>query len=254
MGACVPRGPVREIAPAELADRVRPLLDRALLAFDVDGVLAPIVEHADQAVLSPGVDDLLRRLAERTEVVILSGRSLASLESRFGFPETLHVIGSHGLEARGEEPLRLDPSEAECYRQLEELALAAVRAAGAGAWLEHKPTSLVVHTRSADSTIAEPARQALVRQAAEIEGARVKAGHEVIELLARPSSKGEALLKVAGERGRAPIVFLGDDLTDEEAFAMMGDADIAVRVGPGETVADVRLAGPEQVVELLRLL
>lgn len=254
MGALVPRGTVRAVAPGDLADLVRPLLDRGLVAFDVDGVLAPIVEHADDAVLSPGVDGLLRQLAERTEVVILSGRSLASLETMFGFPDTLHVIGSHGLEARGDEPLTLEPAEADCYRQLERLARAAVRAAGAGAWLEHKPTSLVVHTRSADSAVAEPARETLVRLAAEVLGARVRAGHEVIELLARPSSKGEALLALADERGRAPIVFLGDDLTDEEAFAMMGEDDIAVRVGPGETVADLRLEGPEQVVELLALI
>lgn len=224
------------------------------MAFDVDGVLAPIVEHADDSRLSPGIDDLLRRLAERTVVVILSGRSLTNLELMFGFPESLHVIGSHGLEVRGADPLTLDPAELDCYARLELLATDAVHAAGAGAWLEHKPSSIVVHTRSADPAAATPACEALVKLALEIDGARVKAGHEIVELLARPSSKGNALLTLAAELDRAPIVFLGDDLTDEEAFTMMGEGDVAVRVGPGDTVAGRRLAGPQHVVEFLRLL
>lgn len=242
------------MTPDEIAQLVRPMLADGLIAFDVDGVLAPIVDHPDQSALSPGVDELLRQLSDRTSVAILSGRSLANLEMLFGFPAELNVIGSHGLEVRGAEPLTLEPAELDCLTRLELLANDAVHAAGAGAWLEHKPSSVVVHVRSADPVAARRATSALLESAAKVDGARVRPGHAVVELLARPSSKGDALLTLATELARHPIVFFGDDVTDEEAFAVMGPDDVTVRVGPGDTIARYRLGGPEHVVGLLRLL
>lgn len=242
------------MSAAELAERLDPVLDRALLGFDVDGVLAPIVAHADEARLSPGVHDALGRLAARTEVAILSGRSLADLERLFGFPDEVHVIGSHGLETRGEDDVVLDPREQETFDQLEALGHATVEAAGEGAWLEYKPASVVVHTRGADRRSAVPAVEALTRLARMVPGAHVKPGHHVVELLARSASKGEALVSLAGRLDRSPLVFLGDDVTDEDAFALMGEDDISVRVGDGDTVARYRLAGPDAVVDLLERL
>lgn len=239
------------MTPGELAERLAPTLDRALVAFDVDGVLAPIVEHADDARLSPGVRDGLGRLATRTEVAILSGRSLADLERLFDFPDGVHVIGSHGLEIRGDDDVVLDPDEAHTLEQLQVLGRKTVEAAGDGAWLEQKPASVVVHTRSADPSLAGPAIEAVTRLAGMVEGAQVKPGHQVLELLARSASKGEALLDLARRIGRSPIVFLGDDVTDEDAFALMSHDDISVRVGGGDTAARYRITGPEAVVELL---
>ncbi|MFP5488438.1 MAG: trehalose-phosphatase [Acidimicrobiia bacterium] len=235
-----------------LADRLRPLLGRALVGFDVDGVLAPIVEHATEARLTPGVHDSLARLAEQTEIAILSGRSLGDLEHLFGFPDGVHVIGSHGLEIRGDDGVALDPDEQYTFDQLELLGRKAVEAAGDGAWLEYKPASVVVHTRAADPSLAEPALDAVGRLAGLVDGGQVKPGHHVVELLARSASKGEALLALAHRLGRSPLVFLGDDVTDEDAFALMGDDDdVSVRVGPGRTLAKYRLAGPGDVAELL---
>ena len=92
------------------------------------------------------------------------------------------------------------------------------------------------------------------QEAGAVAGAVVKGGHEVLELLARSASKGEALLDLAVRLGRSPLVFLGDDLTDEDAFRMMGDDDVSIRVGVGETAARHRLSGPEAVRELIDLL
>jgi trehalose 6-phosphate phosphatase len=243
-------GPVA-IEPAELAERLGPLLGGALIGFDVDGVLAPIVQHADAARLSPGVHGALARLAVRTDVAILSGRSLADLERLFAFPEGIHVIGSHGLEVRGDDGVALDADEQYTFDQLEVLGRKTVEAAGDGAWLEYKPASVVVHTRTADPELAERAVDAVIRLAAMIDGAQVKPGHHVIELLARSASKGEALLALAHRLDRSPLVFFGDDVTDEDAFALMGEDDISVRVGDGATVARYRLHGPDDVVTLL---
>lgn len=240
-----------ELGPGQLADLVRPVLGAALVGFDVDGVLAPLVDHADDSRLLPGVRELLTALAGRTEVAILSGRSLGDLERLFDFPDGLHVIGSHGLEERGSDGVLLDDDEQYTFDQLEILGQKTVEAAGTGAWLEYKPASVVVHTRNAEPTLAGEALAAVGRLAAMIDGAHVKPGHHVLELLARSASKGDALLALGERLQRSPLVFFGDDVTDEDAFALMGADDISIRVGGGDTVAVYRIAGPDAVLELL---
>jgi trehalose-phosphatase len=242
------------VTPTELAAVVAPTLGTALVGFDVDGVLSPIVEHADDARLTSGTLDALVALSARSEVAILSGRSLESLDRLFGFPAELHVIGSHGLEDRDAGPIELDDDERYTFEQLEILGTKAVEAAGSGAWLEYKPASVVVHTRSADPAPAAAAVDALTRLAGMIDGAQIKAGQEVVELLARTASKGTALLALAERLDRAPIVYLGDDVTDEDAFRLMAADDLSVRVGPGETAARFRLDGPDEVGEFLQLI
>lgn len=242
------------MTPAELADRVRPVLGTALVGFDVDGVLAPIVEHADESELTDGVHGSLERLAGHTRVVILSGRSLESLERLFDFHPTLHVVGSHGLEERGDGEMHLNDDERRRFAQLEILGHEAVDAAGEGAWLEYKPASVVFHTRLAESGRARAAIDALTNLAVDVDGAHVKGGQEVVELLARHASKGEALVSLGAHLDRSPLVFFGDDLTDEDAFRRMSVDDISVKIGPGETAAKHRLAGPGDVAEFLRVL
>lgn len=238
-----------DISPGALAEIVEPLVGDAVLAFDVDGVLAPLVGHADDARLSPGVGESLTRLAERSQVVIVSGRSLADLERLFGFAASIAVIGSHGLERRGHEPLTLSDDEQFTFDQLETLGTRAVDAAGEGAWLEYKPASLVVHVRSADRGLGQAALDAVSRLGSMVAGAQVKHGHSVVELLARSTSKGEVIAGL--RRPDQPVVFVGDDVTDESVFEIMGDGDVSVRVGAGDTAAHHRLPDPESVAEFL---
>ncbi len=242
------------ITPAELADLIRPQLADGLVAFDVDGVLAPLVDHADDSRLQQGVHEALSALAHTATVAIVSGRALESLERLFAFPASLYVIGSHGLEVRGADEPTLDDDELYTFDQLEIIGVRGTAAAGEGAWLEYKPASVVLHTREADSALAAPAVEAVSNLARMIDGAQVKPGSDVVELLARTASKGDALLALAGSLGRSPIIYFGDDVTDEDAFRMMADTDIAVRVGPGDTAARYRLAGPTEVPDLLRAL
>ena len=243
--------PAVDITPDRLAAEVAPILGSALIGFDVDGVLAPIVEKAHDAALSPGVLDELERLAMRARVVIVSGRSVGDLD-RFSFPPTLEVVGSHGLERRGMPPLALDDDEQYTFDQLELLATRAVDAAGDGAWLEYKPASVVIHVREADRALAERAISAVENLAGMIDGAFVKHGHMVCELLARTGSKGETITELR-EPGQ-PVVFLGDDVTDESVFEAMVDGDLGVRVGPGDTAASYRLSDPDAVVDFLHRL
>lgn len=243
---------VTEVTPDALAEIVSLLEPSPLIGFDVDGVLAPIVAHADDARLTPGVLDELDRLAGSSRVVIVSGRSLADLERLFGFPPTMEVVGSHGLERRDADPVTLDGDEQYTFDQLEILAARAVDAAGDGAWLEYKPASVVVHVRAAAPELAERAVTAVSNLARMIDGAEVKHGHEVVELLARSGSKGTAISELRADG--QPVVFVGDDVTDESVFELLGDGDVSVRVGPGDTSARYRIADPTAVLRLLTLI
>ncbi len=244
------------IEPGELAALVGRSGTPVLLGLDVDGVLAPIVERADLAVLSPGVLDLLVTLAERMPVAVVSGRSLGDLVERFGFPAGIDVVGSHGLEVRGADGEHLVLDDDERYRldQLRRIATEAADDAGPGAWLEDKPASVVLHVREADAERAERATAGLVEAAARIPGAHVKRGHAVVELLARPTSKADAVAALRRERGATTVVFLGDDHTDEDVFAALDPHDVAVRVGPGASRARYRLPDPAAVVAFLTAL
>lgn len=243
-----------DIDAGDLAALVSPHLAGGLFAFDVDGVLAPLVDHADDSRLLPGVHDSLKSFSRLTSVGIVSGRAMESLERLFKFPPELFVIGSHGLEMRGSVTPTLDDDEQNRFDQLEIIGVHGVAAAGEGAWLEYKPASVVLHTREADPSLASSAVDAVKNSATMVDGAQVKPGSDVVELLARTASKGNALLALAERVGRCPIIFLGDDVTDEEAFRMMGEHDISVRVGPGESAARYRLPGPPDVVDLLHAL
>ena len=251
-------GDVAADPPAAVAERIGALEAPVLLVLDCDGVLAPLVAHADDSVLSPGVRAALVELSREErratlQPVILSGRSLDGL-AQFDFPPGVVVVGSYGNERRGDDGVHLDPDETGRLERIDVAAVAACDAAGEGAWIERKPASVVLHVREADDERGAAALDDLTAAAGEIPGAVVHHGAEVVELMARASDKGAAIDRLRSAERPASVVYLGDDIPDEDAFAVLGDGDLSVKVGSGETVAGVRLEGPEAVVELLEQL
>jgi trehalose 6-phosphate phosphatase len=240
-------------APAAVAEAVVELASPPLVGFDVDGVLAPIVAHAADAALLPGVLSRLIQLAEHVPVGVVSGRTVADL-ARFGFPASLMVAGSHGAERRGLPLAPLSPIEASRLSRLHSLAAAAANEAGKGAWLEHKPTGVVLHIRESDPARGQAAADRLVTLGALVAGAQVKRGHGVVELVARPASKATAIRTMWDESGASSIVYVGDDVTDEDVFRSLGPDDLGIRVGPGATAATRRLADPVAVTQYLAAL
>jgi trehalose-phosphatase len=222
-----------------------------LVGLDVDGVLAPIVSHASDARLLPGVLDAVAALAAVTPVAVVSGRSVEDL-GRFGFPENVEIVGMHGLERRNEAPVELGQHEQRRFDRLARLAADAASSAGDGAWVEMKPAGVVLHVREAPPETSAASVAELHRQAADVTGAHVLPGHGVVELLARATSKATAMAALHDEiGGGGGVVFVGDDLTDEEVFVALGDDGCTIRVGPGPTAARFRLAGPPDVLEFL---
>jgi trehalose-phosphatase len=241
--------------PAELAGRVASRPRPLLVGLDVDGVLAPIVDHADDAALLAGMGAAVSAVATLDDVVVavVSGRSLAGL-AQFGFGDDVEMIGSHGMETRDRPMEPLTDDERTLLADLDAAAEAAAARAGAGAWVERKPASVVLHVRQADDSSGAIALHELADVAHGFEGATVKAGSGVLEAFARHADKGTALMTLASDVGTVTTVFLGDDLTDEEAFARLSPGDVAVKVGDTDTIAPHRLRDPGAVLTFLQAL
>jgi trehalose-phosphatase len=235
----------------EVARRPRPLL----VGLDVDGVLAPIVDHADDATLLAGMSVAVSAVAALDDVVVavVSGRSLAGL-AQFGFGDDVHMIGSHGMESRGESMAPLSEKEQATLALLDDAVTASAQRAGVGAWVERKPASVVLHVRQADDTAGDAALVEVADHAERIDGATTKAGSGVLEAFARHADKGSALVELGERLGAATTIFLGDDVTDEDAFAQLRDSDIAIKVGDAETVAPHRVRDPDAVLTFLQTL
>lgn len=228
--------------------RPRPLL----IGLDVDGVLAPIVAHADDAALLDGVAAAVGDVAalEGVHVVVVSGRSLAGL-AQFGFGDDVDVIGSHGMETRDRAMAPLTDDEHRLMQRVDDAVAVAAALAGEGAWIERKPASVVLHVRQADDAAGQRSVAALVHAITAIDGATMKAGSGVLEAFARHADKGSALVELGRRLGVATTVFVGDDVTDEEAFAELDDGDVAIKVGAADTIAPHRLRDPHAVLALL---
>jgi trehalose-phosphatase len=236
--------------PLDVAMAAAGLPQPLLVGLDVDGVLAPIVAHADDAVLLPGMLEAVSELAERTTVAVVSGRTVADL-SRFGFPDHIEVFGLHGMERSGERTVELARHERERLDRLHSLAVEAARHAGDGAWVEVKPASVVLHVREASPDHGARSAAALRARAADVTGAHVLPGKGVVELLTRATSKALAVEELRAELDAGGVVFAGDDRTDEEVFTMLDGTGCSIRVGPGDTAARYRLAGPPEVLAFL---
>lgn len=231
--------------------------ERILVALDFDGTLAPEVDDPSMARALPEALDALVRLHALPGVTLalISGRSLASLAAVSELPADVPLIGSHGLEMRfdaGDALPALGVADRERVDAL--LArLAPLVAATDGAWIEHKPAGCAVHTRLVDAVAAAALTRAVRVAALERDGAlTVREGKNVVEFAVRDATKGDGLLALRRRFASEAVLFAGDDLTDEDAFAVLEPDDLAIKVGTAASRAAYRVADPATVAQLLQ--
>jgi trehalose 6-phosphate phosphatase len=230
--------------------------------YDFDGTLSEIVEDPDSARLVDGAADAMTSLSAACPVAILSGRDLADVRERIGLPG-LWYAGSHGFELTGPDGTHHQNPEAAA--SIPVLAGAAADLADQlghipGVLVEHKRFGVAVHYRNAArDRVGEVA--AAVRTAGQRTALRVTTGREVIEL--RPNidwDKGKTLRwvldHIRDNEGGGPLlpIYLGDDITDEDAFDAVHDDGIAILVRHGDdgdraTAARYALDDPDRVRE-----
>jgi trehalose-phosphatase len=235
---------------------------RILVASDFDGTLSPIVEHHQDAALeatAPAVLEALGRLFPRVQLAFLSGRSLEDLASRLGTIAPRAILaGNHGLEIAGCGFDWTHPSLADIRRDLDELSPRLHRLADAiaGAEVEDKGASITLHYRR----VREGDLPALVSFLQKIEipdRLRLHEGKKVFEFRTDVDwNKGHALREIATklDLSDAAIVFLGDDVTDEDAFLELGSEAITVYVGDprNPSAARFNVHDPQDAVRFLR--
>ena len=234
---------------------------RVLLGVDFDGTLAPFVTNPMDAVAAPGGLEALRaasRLAGVT-VVILSGRDLATLRQLTGVgeDEPIVLVGSHGAQsslAGDVDGALLDREQEQTLSSLRD-GLEQVARDHDGPRVEHKPAGVALHTREVPEPVASKAARAAHEVADRHTGVHVTPGKDVVEISVLEATKGTALTSLGTSKQVDATAYLGDDVTDERAFAVLDPArgDLGIKVGAGETLAGHRVPGIPEVVEVLEL-
>jgi trehalose 6-phosphate synthase/phosphatase len=233
--------------------------ERLLVALDFDGTLAPLVDRPEDARATVRARAAIERLAtaDDTRVAIVSGRALESLNQVASPPDGTLLSGSHGVELQLDAGVAtIDLRDAELAK-LERLSsiVEEVADGAEGAWIERKPAGLALHTRRLSSKAGTALQQtARERVVGELIGITVRTGKAVLEFAVRSSDKGESLTRLRQHVGATAAIYVGDDVTDEDAFAALDVDDVGIKVGQGKSVASYRVRSTEDVAEVLERL
>ena len=236
-----------------------------LLLLDFDGTLSPIVEKPDDAAIAPAAQLAVHRLMKAgATIAIVSGRGLADARERLGLPR-LAYAGNHGMEIEMPGLRQVHPEAAAARPGLDAVIerLEKELAGIAGAIIEDKGLTLSVHYRQVERALVEQVRAAVHEAAGSHSELKVTEGKEVLEV--RPDvdwHKGKAvefLLERMRPPPGAPILYIGDDRTDEDAFTALrevagGEGVLVSEGSPGQTAASSYIETTEEVAELLDLL
>jgi trehalose 6-phosphate phosphatase len=226
---------------------------RALLAFDFDGVLSPIVDDPGLAQPFPGIFDALASLGRSVgSIAIITGRPVSFMISRNGFDalattRDLTIYGQYGLERwdAQSQAMTTRPVNGGIAVVREELAgLLQQPGMPDGAWIEDKGNAVAVHTRrTADPAAALEMISQPVRDIAGRHHLHVEPGRMVLELRPHGMHKGDVLREIVTGKGMGSVLYAGDDLGDLSAFAVVDE--LRADGVPGVKVCSASTEAPE---------
>ncbi|WP_453985516.1 trehalose-phosphatase [Brevibacterium casei] len=271
--------------PAEVDLRPLAEADVLLVALDFDGVLAPLQDDPAASRIVPASAEAIARLAALpdTQLALVSGRDVTTLRSLAAPPESAMIVGSHGAEidlgpaadtsdSAGEDATDASDAGADApapnaLTNDEDALLAAIddhlgelsrlsERDGFDLRIEYKPYSRTVHTRGMAPGLAASLREHVVSVQAEHGGIRVIEGHDITELAVSQATKGTGMRALVTAVDPSAALYLGDDITDEDAFAELAQLSpeltgVGIKVGSAPTQAELRIADPEAVAVLL---
>ena len=231
-----------------------------ILFLDYDGTLAPFRARPEHAMPYAGVASLLSAMAREraSRVVLVSGRPVSDLRRAAAFMPHAVAWGLHGWQQSRADGARVyyDPGPP-VRERLADAARRAATLAPLGARVERKGVSVAVHWRGVDPLAAQAIESRLRALWNGMEDATVEVLEfdGGVELRARGRHKGTVVREVLARcPPDAAAAYLGDDLTDEDAFAEIRSRGLAVLVRPElrETRADLWLTPPGELLAFLR--
>jgi trehalose-phosphatase len=246
---------------ADFQGRIASAANRVLM-LDYDGTLAPFHVRPDLATPYPEIAAILEAImrAGGTRVVIVSGRPAGELPPLLALTISPEIWGSHGWERVLPDGRRVveQPGTEACLA-LADAAKAAEDIVAGGARIEHKLASIALHWRGLPDAAAEALRaQALARwqPLADASSVEILPFDGGLELRAVGCNKQYAVKAVLSETAEdSAIAYLGDDITDEDAFTAVKARGLGVLVRPEfrPTAADVWLRPPGELASFLQL-
>ncbi len=225
-----------------------------LLLLDFDGTLAPIVNDPAQARLTDHSKAVLGKLAESSDVVVISGRDRHFLETIFS-TIPVHLVAEHGafMKKPAQPWERLDLSTDDWVESVRAVMNPFLERY-AGSFIEKKETAIAWHYRmvEAEDSEGQAAELAtLLRRTAFSTPLTVIQGSKVVEVKPANHSKGTVALNIFEQKPYDFIVSIGDDTTDEDMFRQLPNWAYTLKVGAGPSYARYRLARQQDVEALL---
>ena len=233
--------------------------ERILVLMDFDGVLADLGDDPALSRMRPKSHVALSTLSTLpfTDVGIVTGRPLADILKVAEPGEELLVVASHGLEflqtSVGDDIYRPTAADTEILTALSAF-LTPLTAAVPGAWLEVKPAGIAVQTRLCEPDAGRLLLATVGVLPDHLTSLTIRGGKNVLEFSVSSATKGTAVKFLAELKQTGNILFVGDDVTDEDAFAALPVTGIGIKVGPGVTLAQYRIEDTTDVTALLDLL
>lgn len=251
-------------AERTLADKARRLARgrRLLVLLDFDGTLAEFKADPADVYLTEARRNVLRQLQRRATVGVISGRRLDDVRARCGV-DGLIVAGLHGMEIEGFGERYLHPGLDAAGAAIADVR-AELRASThglSGVFVEEKGASVALHFREADPAGQRAAVEIFDRAArahVDRDELRVMRGACVLELLPDIEwNKGNAVQWITERfrrhEGDGYVIYLGDDVTDQDAFRAIENSGLAIAASDRVTASE-RLDGPPAVERFLAAL
>ncbi len=235
---------------------------RLVVALDFDGTASPLVDDPMSARALPEVRQAVDRLSALpdTTVAYVSGRSLPDLReiAEHDDASPITLAGSHGAQywfpGEGEVDILATEDDDDVRAALWDAAQPIIDRYD-GVELERKSFGMGVHGRRAAPGVEDAAFEeidALVRDL--LPQWRRRRGNHILEFSSRVEGKDTAIDVLRERFDATGILFAGDDVTDEDALRVLGPDDLGVRVGGGETAAQLRVRTPQEIGALLSVL
>jgi trehalose 6-phosphate phosphatase len=236
---------------------------RIAVLLDYDGTLTPIVDDPEKALLSDAMKDTLLDLAKNVPAAVISGRDRPDVQRLVGI-KSIFYAGSHGFDIAGPDGMEIGPEKGKEFlpalNQAEKELKNTINAVS-GAWVERKRFSVAVHYRKVQEPDVEKVKQAVEEVAALHPDLRESGGKMIFELQPKMDwHKGKALTWILEEMeiDKSDVVpfYIGDDVTDEDAFRSLKGKGIGVVVmdPPRDTDARYRLKDTDEVERFLKKL